>query len=194
MSSECLCKAIDPYLPKRPVFVKTFSQEEYTLSIRHLCVTTDMETVYDWLDRQLGVRFWTVDGPRPELMQCYIDILQSDHSQSLMCLMDERPVCQLDVGKAAINEVFMYTDVLDGDYSFRAIVSPYVDVRNAYGNIIKTFLEYCFSFRHVQRVLTYLPASDEWTNHLLETAGLTYLDTQRTLQGAVNLYECVCPS
>lgn len=194
MSFERLCKAIDPYQRRQPVFAKTFSEEEYTLSIRHLCVATDMETVYEWLDRQMESRYWQDGGPRTELMQCYIDVLQSDHSQSLICLKDEQPVCQLDIGNAAINEVFMYADTREGDYAFRTIFSPDLELRNTYVNIIKTFVEYFFSFADVKRVLTYLPAGDDWTNHLMENAGLSYLDTQRTLFGAVNLYAFADPS
>lgn len=194
MSSECLCKAIDPYQRQQPVFAMTFPVEEYTMCIRPLCVTTDMDTVYNWLDRQLGVRFWQDGGPKPELIRCYVDMLRSDHSQPFLCLMDDQPVCQLDVGKATFNEVFMYTDAVDGDYSFRTIVDPDMELRNAYVNIIKTFVSYFFSFDHVKRVLTYLPAGDNWANHLLENAGLTYVDTRRTLNGPVNLYACARPS
>ncbi len=160
------------------------------LSIRPFCVTTDMPEVYKWLEQQAGLSFDREESPRSELQQSYIDILQSNYSQALVCLLDHRPICQLDIGRAVFNEVFMYTDTAEGDYSFRMIMSPYATVRDAYVDVIGVFLRYFFSFEHVRRVLTYLPVYDEWSNHLLKNAGFAYLDTRRTLYGAVNLYEC----
>lgn len=194
MPSDRLCKPIDPYRQQHPVFSRPYPLQEYTLCIRPLCVSTDIELVCSWLSHQLGTHSWQEGGPKPELMQCYIDMLKSDYSQSFLCLMDEQPVCQVDVGKAIFNEVFMYIDTQDNDYVFRMIISPEVKLRNAYVNIVRTLLEYFFSFREVGRVLTCLPANDDWINHLLESAGLAYLDTRRTIYGVVNLYGCVSPS
>jgi len=42
-----------------------------------------------------------------------------------------------------------------------------------------SFGEYFFSFGYVKRLLIFLPASDEWANHMLTNAGLSYPDTLR---------------
>src|SRR5262249_36053362 len=125
MSTDGLCKTIDPYSEQAPVFVKNFHEQQYSLAIRPFCVSTDMEVIYNWLEQQLGIDFRSEDSPKAELTQSYVDILQSDYAQSFLCLLDERPVCQLDIGKASFNEVFMYTDPDERDYGFRFIMSPY---------------------------------------------------------------------
>jgi hypothetical protein len=181
---------MDPFHQQAPVFVKPYPSENYTLTIRPFCVTTDMEVLYGWLEQQMGMQFWKKDSPRQELLQSYTDILESTYSQSLVCLLDNRPVCQMDISQAPYNEVFMYLDAGKSDYAMWLIMSPYVTVRNAYSNIVKSCLEYFFSFEGPERIITYLPAHDEWSNHLLKNAGFEYLDTKQMLSGVVNLYEC----
>jgi hypothetical protein len=149
-----------------------------------------MELLYGWLEQQMGMQFWKEDGPKQELLQTYTDILESTYSQSLMCLLDDRPACQMDISQAPYNEVFMYLDAGKGDYALLLIMSSYVTVRNAYANVVKACLEYFFSFEGLERIITYLPAYDEWSNHLLTNAGFEYLDTKQMLAVVVNLYEC----
>jgi hypothetical protein len=189
MSADNLCRPIDPFHQQAPGFVKFYPEENYKLSIRPLCVTTDMEIVYGWLEQQMGIQSWKDDSPKPELLQSYIDILESTFSQSLLCLLDDQPVCQIDISQTPYNEVFMYLDVGKGDYALWLIMSCHVTIHNAYVNIVKACLEYFFSFGDVERVITYLPTYDEWANHLLMNAGFTYLDTKQMLTGVVNIYE-----
>jgi hypothetical protein len=190
MSASNLCRPLDPTRLQAPVFARSYPTDDYTLMIRPFCVGTDMDLLCGWLELQTGISFRKEEGPRPELKQSCIDILQSNHSQSLMCLLDDRPVCQADISKAPYNEVFMYLDTNAGDYAFRLIMSPYATVRNAYVSIVRAYLEYLFSFEEVGRVITYLPVYDEWSNHLLKNAGFRYMDTKKILSGVINLYEC----
>lgn len=190
MSATDLCRPIDPMHLQPTVFAKTYPAENYTLTIRPFCVTTDMDALCGWLEQQTGISFRKKENPRAELLQSCIDVLESGYSQSLLCLLDERPVCQLDISKAPYNEVFMYLDAVDGDHALRLIMSPYVTVRNAYVNVMRTYLEYLFAFDEVERVIAYLPAYDEWSNYLLKNAGFEYLDTKQMVSGVINLYEC----
>ncbi len=190
MSANNFCRPLDPFHQQAPVFFKSYPEDNYTLTIRPFCVSTDMEVLYGWLEQQTGMRFWEKDSPRQELLQSYTDILESAYSQSLLCLLDDRPACQMDISQTPYNEVFMYLDAGKGDYALWLIMSPYVTVRNAYANIVKACLEYFFSFDGSERIITYLPAYDEWSNHLLKNAGFAYLDTKQMLSGVVNLYEC----
>lgn len=190
MFANDICRPLDPMCLLAPVFVKSYPAENYTLTIRPFCVTTDMDALYGWLEEQAGLSLHDKDSPRKELLQTCIDILESNYSQSLLCLLDDKPVCQADIYKAPFNEIFMYVDSRAGDFAFRPIMSPYVTLRNAYVNIVKAYLEYLFSFEAVERVVTYLPVYDEWSNHLLKNAGFEYLDTKQILSGVSNLYEC----
>jgi len=190
MSASEICRPLDPMRQQAPVLVKPYPADNYTLTLRPFCITTDMDPLCGWLEQQTGISFGKEDGPRQELSQACIDILESNYSQSLLCLLDNRPVCQSDICKAPFNEIFMYLDACAGDYAFRPIMSPYATLRNAYVNIVRTYLEYMFSFEEVRRVIAYLPVYDEWSNHLLKNAGFGYLDTKQILSGVVNLYEC----
>jgi hypothetical protein len=148
-----------------------------------------MEVLYGWLEQQMGMQFWKANGARQELLHSYTDSLESNFSQSLLCLLDDRPVCQMDISRAPYNEVFMHLDAEEGDHALWMIMSPYATVRNAYGNIVEAALEYFFSFETTSRIITYLPAYDEWSGHLLMNAGFKYLDTEKMLTVVVNLYE-----
>lgn len=186
---DSLCRPTDPIHRQAPVFVKSYPSEDYKLVIRPFCITTDMNVLFGWLEQQMGIQFWKEGSPRQELLQSYRDILESDHSQSLLCLLDDRPVCLLDISRAPYSEVFMYVDACPNDYSIWLIMSAYVTVRSAYVNVVQAYVEYFFSSGNVQRIITYQPAYDEWSNHLLKNAGFVYLDTKKMFSGVVNLYE-----
>jgi hypothetical protein len=190
MSAVNLCRPFDPFHQQAPVFVKYYSSVGYTLIIRPFCVTTDLDMVCGWLEQQLEISFQGEDSPRSELLQSYVDMLQSDYAQSFFCLLDERGVCQADVMEASYSDIAMYLDARSGDYVLRLTMSTYATVRNAYEQIVNAYLEYLFSFKEVHRVLTWLPAHDEWSNHLLKGAGFIYLDTRQMLSGVANIYEC----
>src|SRR5258708_5321373 len=108
MSADNLCRPMDPYRQQSPALVISYPKDNYTLAIRPFCVATDMDPVCSWLEQQLGIAFWKEDGLRPELLQSYIDVLQSSFSQSLFCLLDDRAVCQADICKALHNEISMH--------------------------------------------------------------------------------------
>jgi len=187
---DSLCRPTDPINRQAPIFVKSYPVENYKLVIRPFCIATDMEVLFGWLEQQMGIQFWRENSPRQELLQSYKDVLESDHSQSLLCLLDDRPVCLVDISRAPYSEIFMYLDSCSNDYSIWLIMSAYVTVRNAYVNIVQAYLDYFFSSDNVQRIVTYQPAYDEWSNHLLRNAGFRYLDTKKMFSGVVNLYEC----
>jgi len=79
---------MDPFHQQAPV-LKPYPDEN-TPWPSAVCVTTDMEALYGWLEQQMGMQFWKKDSPRQELLQSYTDILASTYSQSLVCLLDNR--------------------------------------------------------------------------------------------------------
>jgi hypothetical protein len=190
MASNNICKPVNPYLLQPPGIIKSFPEEQYELLIRPFCVTTDLDEVCRWIEREQGSP-GPIENSRSELLlQSYVESLQSTFSQPLFCLSNDVGVCQADISKALNQEVSMHLDTNEGDYTFQMIMAPYPNIPKTYVNIVKTYLEYFFSFDEVKRVLTFLPVSDEWNNHLMECAGFRYLDTLQMISGTCNLCEC----
>ena len=190
MSAGNLCRPLDSFHPQAPVFDKYYSDGNYRLTIRPFCVTTDLDMICEWLEEQLGVSFQGEGNPKEELQQSYVDMSASTYAQSFLCLLDTRAICQADVMEFQYSDLALYLNSEGNDYFIRLTMSDYATMRNVYEHVVNTMLEYLFSFDEVQRVLTYLPAHDEWSNHLLSQAGFIYLDTRQLFSGVVNIYEC----
>jgi len=190
MSAGNLCRPFDSFHPQPPVFDKHYSNNSYRITIRPFCVTTDLELICGWLEEQLDISFQGENNPREELRQSYIDLAASTYAQSFLCLLDDKAICQADVMEFLYSDLALYLNSDANDYFIRLTMSDYATMRNVYEHIVNAMLEYLFSFDEVQRVLTYLPVQDEWSNHLLKEAGFVYLDTRQLFSGVVNIYEC----
>lgn len=189
---EPLCRPIYEHEAADMAYKKHFPIQEVTISLRPLNLTTDIETVFEWVNQEYAHRHWQKDnGPVRQLRQTYELILHSDFAQSFTGFMNDIPVCQLDVYHAPKNEISLAYNAHPGDYGINILLSPAYEKASGYSVcMLLTFLEYFFLQEEVHRIVGEPATDDLPANELLSILGFQFHKRINLSYKRANLYTC----
>lgn len=189
---ETLCRPIHRLEALEIVYTKQFPLLETAVSIRPLCLHTDVETILEWVNHEYGGNTWQKgDGPVRQLKQTYELILNSDFAQSFVALINDTLVCQLDVYNAGKNEISLVYDAREGDYGINILMSPSYEKNSILSVcVLHTFLEYFFSLEEVKRIIGEPDMNDLPANELFAVLGFRFLKKTVLSYKWAHLYTC----
>ncbi|MDO6429135.1 GNAT family N-acetyltransferase [Flavitalea sp. BT771] len=168
--SSGLCTSLLPSGIERGVAFKETPDKKLRVSVRPFCVSTDVSILYKWLSQEYGGPLLARTQPPEELEESYASMIASDFAQPFMALINDVPVCQVDVYKAQQDAISLYYNVRPGDYGIRVLPAPLAIQQNMV-LVIRTCLEYFFSFPEVGRITADVDIKSEWDNTLFRQAG-----------------------
>jgi hypothetical protein len=108
--------------------------------------------------------------PPQELGEFYACMIESDFAQPFIGLINDVPVCQVDVCKAQQDAISLYYNDRPGDYHIQLMLAP-LPVQKNMILLIRTCLEYFFSFPEVGRIVADIETENEWNRTLFKKAG-----------------------
>jgi hypothetical protein len=114
-------------------------------------------------------------------------MIASDFAQPFMVLVNDVPVCQMDIYKTQQDVLSLSYSARPGDYGLQLVVAP-LAVQDNIVLIIKTCLEYFFSYPEVGRILVNVEEGNEYYDHLFKNAGFRSLHDIRSLHRSSSLY------
>jgi hypothetical protein len=158
-----------------------------SLSVRRLCLSTDVPILYKWMRHQYAGPLLNKELPPGELEESYACMIESDFAQPFMCLVNETPVCQINVYKTLQDVISLYYDARPGDYGLQLVVAPGVN-QESVAAIMSACLEYFFSFPEVERIIADIETTNEWSNTLYKMAGFHYCKKIKVPYKPSNLY------
>lgn len=127
--------------------------------------------------------------PIRQLLETYHDLLTADYSQSLMALIDNIPLMQIDLIRADLDEVSIREEIEPGDYSIHFLLSPEVEEPVSYfAQALNSCLYSFFSFPGIYRIYCKTSVNDRKSNSLLQEAGFILDKTISEYRGKVNIY------
>ena len=187
-----LCRPICDDELQAIAYKKHFPTQEITIAIRPLCINTDIETIFDWVNVEFARLAWQKDnGPLRQMKQTYELIQYSDFAQSFVALMNDTLVCQVDVYHASMNDVSLAYPALPGDYGINVFISPSFDKASSLSVcMMQAFLEYFFSTDEVQRIIGEPAVEDLPANELLTILGFQMQKKINMSYKYANLYTC----
>jgi len=191
-AKEVLCRPISQQETPEIFFVKEFPPQEITVALRPLCLATDIEPVFQWMNHEFAKSTWQPGhGPLRQLQQTFELILCSDFAQSLVALVNGEPVCQLDIYRAAQHDISLLYDVKVGDYNISILFSPDYkkDVTRA-ACVLQAFKDYFFRCEGIKRIIADPDADDFIVNDLLENMGFQLKKKTYMSYKLANLYVC----
>ena len=190
-----ITRPVDPSARHGAEISKFFAVEQYTISIRHLILLSDLIPIFDWLTPRLSSSLWKNESPKSELLKSYEDSLLSENQQSFMVEIrtnrTSRQIGQIDIEALADNKSIEGWHPVAGDYLVKMLISP--DLRrfmNAFVNLLRTFIEYAFQFPGVARLVTHLDVEYQQANDLLIVAGFERVGKEQLADYVVNAYSC----
>lgn len=166
---------------------KDLPNRNLSISVRRLCLTTDVPILYKWMRYQYAGPLLNREIPPGELEESYACMIESDFAQPFMCLVNEVPVCQMNVYKTLQDVISLYYDAHPGDYGLQLVATPEAD-QESVAVIMNACLEYFFSFPEVNRIIADIETSNEWTNTLYKMAGFHFSKKIKVPYKPSNLY------
>jgi len=174
---------------ERGITSKELPEQYLRVSVRPFCTETDVSTLYKWMSQEYAGPLLNRTTPPPELEELYASMIESDISQPFMGLINDIPVCQIDVYKTQQDAISLYYNAKSGDYGIKMEVAPLV-VQHHIILLLQTCLEYFFSFPEVGRIVVDIDVRNDCNDHLFKKAGFR---SARKIQGPYKmstLYIC----
>jgi hypothetical protein len=187
--SSGLCTSLLPSGIEKGVAFKETPDKKLRVSVRPFCVPADVSILYKWMSQEYGGPLLTRAQPPEELEESYASMIASDFAQPFMALINDVPVCQVDVYKAQQGAISLHYNVRPGDYGFQVLLSPLAIQQNMIF-LIRTCLEYFFSFPEVGRIVSDIDLKSEWDNTLFRKAGFRASQKIQTPYKHSTLYVC----
>jgi len=145
--------------------------------------------VYKWLCREYAGPLLARTQPPHELEESYTCMIESDFAQPFMGLINDAPVCQVDVYKTQQDAISLYYDARPGDYGIQLVPAPLAIQQNM-ALLVSTCLEYFFSFPEVGRIIADIDTRNEWSTTLFKKAGFRSVQKIQTPYKSSTLFIC----
>jgi hypothetical protein len=166
-----------------PGFLSQEAQPDIVYSVRPFLPETDISLLHDWLNPEYGGVL-----PADGLTESWMSMMGSDSVRPFMGLLNGVPACQAEFYKVRQQELSLYYKDSPGDYGLHWRVAPGIG-RDRMAGLLRTCLEYFFSFPEVGRILADADIADTWGNELFRKTGFLFLQKIALPYRPSNLYE-----
>lgn len=169
--------------PKKTAHSEKFSSG-LRLTVRPFCVATDTAIVFTWMSREFAGPLLAMPHPPQELEEFYTSMIASDFAQPFMGLVNDSPVCQIDIFKTQQDIVSLSYPARPGDYGLQLTLAP-LTAQDNMTLLLNISLEHFFSFPQVGRIIVNIEEGDEYLRQLFKKSGFRTLS--RTKRGVILL-------
>jgi len=167
----------------------SFLSSGLRLTVRPFCVVTDVSILFKWMSQEYAGPLLTRSRPPQELEESYSSMIESDFAQPFMGLVNDAPVCQMDIYRMQQDVLSLSYPARPGDYGLQLIVAP-LAVQDNMLLLLQACLEYFFSFAEVGRIIVNIEEGNEYNRQLFRRAGFRSLYDIQTAYRSSSLYGC----
>lgn len=171
-------------------FLLPDTSPEIFFSLRAFNPVADLPVLYDWLHLEYPGALSAANPSLNGLATAYAAMLESNSIRPFMGFLNGVPVCQIDFYKAGEHAISSYYKSSGGDFGLQWRVGPSV-TREQMAILLRTCLEYFFSFPEVGRILSDVDAEDAWSNEVFRNAGFVFCQRIAIPYRTSNLYACM---
>jgi hypothetical protein len=157
-----------PLLKQDTVFRKHYQAHGCSISLRPVCILTDLPVIYNWA--------WKQSEGAGLIAASYLYARDSCFARSFMVMLNNNlPACQVDICRVTQDDLCSFYKAQPGDFVIRLLTNPRTTIRREWQRlIIKACLEYFFSFREVERLLCDPEEENSLQQALLEQTGFRF--------------------
>lgn len=192
IARKMLCKPVSYAAIQNIVCTRHFLEKHCTVTMRLLCLDTDLPVIYNWLPWRY-TRYLKKDAHIRHLYETYNCVGDSSSSQSFLLLMNDTAIAQADVYHALQDDISTYYDARGGDYRLQLLIDP---EKEMFGDlslyILQTCQEFFFTFQEVER-LALLLEEGHFLISKLEKAGFCFEAKVITPHKSACLFTCSRP-
>ncbi|WP_160712894.1 GNAT family N-acetyltransferase [Chitinophaga solisilvae] len=191
IARSSICQPVTGNTPEPAFFFKEFPAKGFTVSLRPLCLATDLPLIHHWVNLPYARRFWQMNMSREQLSDIYTRIQSGDIATSYLCLLNDHPVSQIEIYQAQYDEISRCYEAQPGDYGIHLLMAPKRSTIS--GLTISVFtacLEFMFSFPEIRRIIGEPDIENERANRLVQKAGFVWQQAVTMSYKRANLYYC----
>jgi len=169
------------------LFSKTNGSGNNKLSLRQLNLNEDLPVMLRWIRYYTGTK--ESRGTQQYIHQAFEDIISSGFALPLMCVMNNLPVCQIELFQYICSDSSSPINCLPGDYGLRLFNAP--EIRNqkqVLMNLLELCLHYAFTLQPVERVICQSDPENDMLNQSFTDSGFHLVHTLQLQLYQTDLY------
>jgi RimJ/RimL family protein N-acetyltransferase len=168
----------------------TYNQSIQSLvSLRYLDLDTDLDMIYEWVNRSYSKRFWQLNGSRELVKNTYRKIIENPRAHSFIGIINQHPVCQIDAYLICGDELEVHVESTDQDAGLHLLMAPPRELKKGWSlAALQIFQDYFFSFPKAERLYAEPDHENIPANTLSVRAGFQFLEELQMSYKTANLY------
>jgi RimJ/RimL family protein N-acetyltransferase len=183
------CKPITISYPDEILYIRHAPELKADISFRSLHLETDIDFLYDWVNRPYSNRFWQLNGNKSLLYDTYQSLLDNPNAHSFIGCLNDQPVCQIDLYNVAADELKDHISHDAEDCGLHLLMMPPGQLRKGLSLcMLQHFIRFYFSFPIARRLFAEPDKENVLANRLGEKAGFIFLKTIQLSYKTANLY------
>lgn len=158
------------------------------ISMRPFCSDTDMPVIKKWINEDCGGQIF-LDQEPDLLADSYCGIADSDAAQIFIGMVDDSPVCEIEIHKVSQHAISLAYEAKEGDH-YLDLLPTLSKPQPHMSELLSNAMEYFFSFGEVNRIVAEADINNEWMNTLLRSAGFHFYKRISASCKVSNFYFC----
>ena len=187
--STGLCNGLPLPGVNQKLISRTLPIGNLPITLRSFNPDTDINTLYKWMSLEFEGPLKTKATPPRGLLDSYSCMMESDFARPFMGLVNDIPVCQLNVFKASQDILSLRYNSRPGDYGLQMVTAP-LCVSDNLTALLRASVEYFFSFRDTVRIVTEIDVRNEWHFNMFRKIGFRMSTKLATTYRTAHLYAC----
>lgn len=172
---------------EKTLFIKY--TEAGALHVRSLQLPSDLDTLYDWVNRDYSRQFWQMNGSKKVLLDTYAGLLENPAAHSFLLLLNQQPVAQVDLYLVQSDELGKHVAATGSDCGMHLLMlPPRESFKGLSREALRCFIEFYFSFSTAGNLYAEPDRENEKANLLAKKAGFQFLKTVELSYKTANLY------
>ena len=149
-----------------------------TISFKSLNLKTELPIIHEWVNMGYTLDYWQMNGHYSQLYAIYQCMELNPYSHSFTGWLNDKMICQFDVYSGFADELGQHIEHEPNDCGFHLLMSPNrLQVPGLTTAIVKSFLEYYFSFPEAKRMYAEPDINNKKSIALLERCGFELVKT-----------------
>lgn len=174
---------------QQPLYSVTDSALSATITFRSLDLDTDIDILYDWVNRPYARRFWQLNGTKTLLRNTYHAVLNNPHAHAFIGLVDGQPVCQVDLYNVHADELRGHVACGLNDCGLHLLMMPPQQLQKGFSEtMLRHFIRFYFSHSLAGQLFAEPDSENALANRLAKKTGFIFHDIIQLSYKTANLY------
>jgi RimJ/RimL family protein N-acetyltransferase len=182
------CKPLAGARESQILYEKNF-YEIGNISFRSLDLSVDLKMIHEWVNKNYSKQFWQLHGSKALIENTYAAILENPSTHSYIGLLNDKPICQIDIYLISADELSDHVLAGPDDAGMHFHMAPVIkQVKGLSALLMQSFLNFFFSFPKAERMYGEPDAENIKANKLVEKVGFEFIKSITMTYKRANLW------